>query len=62
MKEHAVGQGTKVLGTDGFLLLTETENIDSRNCVPREKSCMLIVGHRLFNSIDPKQTNEEPRP
>jgi hypothetical protein len=26
----------------------KTENMDSRNCLPREKSCTLIVVHRLF--------------
>jgi hypothetical protein len=59
MKEHAVGQGTKVLDTDGFLLLTETENIDSGNCLPREKSCMLIVGHRLFQQHRPEADQRE---
>ena len=34
----------KALDTAGF----KTGNIDSRNCLQREKSCTLIVGHRLF--------------
>jgi hypothetical protein len=32
-----------------------TENIDSRNCLPGEKSCILTIGHRLFNGIDSKR-------
>ena len=44
MKEHAVGQGTK----PWIRLDSKRKILDSRNCLQREKSCTLIVGHRLF--------------
>lgn len=44
MKEHAVGQGAKVLDTDGFLLLTDSPPVGSF------WSCPVFIAHQLSAS------------